>query len=214
MTRDLAVAAALAGPPAQAACRLLGWLLTSGPVTVRITEVEAYAGPDDPASHAWRGRTPRTAVMFGPAGHAYVYLSYGMHHCLNVVTGPDGTAAAALVRAGEVVQGAPDARLRRPAAASDADLARGPGRLAAALGLDRSFSGLDLLDPDSPLRLVAANQSAVALRGPRVGVARGADTAWRFWLPDEPTVSAYRRSPRAGPAGSPGAADSEPRGRP
>ena len=208
MTRDSAVAEALTAPPAEAARRLLGWLLTCGTVTVRITEVEAYAGPQDPASHAWRGRTPRTAVMFGPAGYAYIYLSYGMHHCLNVVTGPDGTAAAALVRAGEVVHGVADARSRRPAAASDVELARGPGRLAAALGLDRSFSGLDLLAPASPLRLVPAEQSAAAVSGPRVGVARGADTAWRFWLPGEPTVSSYRRSPRAGPAESTGAADS------
>ncbi len=189
----------LAGPAPAVAPLLLGATVTAGPVsaghvTVRLTEVEAYAGESDPGSHAFRGRTARTAVMFGPAGHAYVYFTYGMHWCLNVVCGPDGEAAAVLVRAGEVVAGADIARTRRPGA-SDRDLARGPARLTKALGIDGSWGGLDLLDPGSALRLDLGPppDPARVLTGPRVGVAgAGAPTPWRFWLDGEPTVSPYR----------------------
>jgi len=107
-------------------------------VGVRLTEVEAYDGLDDPASHAYRGETPRNAVMFGPAGFLYCYFTYGMHWCANVVCGPDGVATAVLLRAGEVVRGVDVARSRRPAARSLRDLARGPARLAQSLGLDRT----------------------------------------------------------------------------
>ncbi|MEH0972074.1 DNA-3-methyladenine glycosylase [Micromonospora sp. CPCC 205546] len=194
---DLAgLADLLAGPVVPAARGLLGCRLTAGDVTVRITEVEAYAGTaGDPASHAHRGRTPRNAVMFGPAGHAYVYFTYGMHWCVNVVTGPDGEASAVLLRAGEVVDGVEAARVRRPAVRRDVDLARGPARLCAALGVDRSAYGQWLLG-DGPVRLRPADvpvpAEAVAA-GPRVGVTGAHDVPWRFWIAGDPTVSAYRR---------------------
>ncbi len=170
-------------------------------VAVRLTEVEAYAGPGDPGSHARSGRTARTAVMFGPPGHLYVYFSYGMHWCANVVTGPDGTASAVLLRAGEVVAGQEVARRRRPASRSDRDLARGPARLAAALGLDGRVAGADLLAAGAPVRLGGraggAGLTGGRVRsGARVGVSgAGGDAAvhpWRFWLDGEATVSAYR----------------------
>ena len=113
----------LSGPVLEVAPRLLGAVLRHGDVAVRLTEVEAYDGPDDPGSHAFRGPTPRNAVMFGPAGFLYVYFTYGMHHCCNVVTGPEGTPSAVLLRAGEVVAGVEVARARRPRS-TDRDLAR------------------------------------------------------------------------------------------
>ncbi len=201
--------------PTEVAPRLLGATLTSelGPrVVLRITEVEAYGGVgEDPGSHAHRGRTPRTATMFGPPGHAYVYFTYGMHWCLNVVAHRQGVAGGVLIRAGTVVSGLPTARARRPAARTDRDLARGPARLAASLGVAGELDGADLLDPHSPLRLdlspappatnpapigraaSAGPPGASPLVGPRTGVAgAGAATPWRFWLPDEPTVSPHR----------------------
>jgi len=194
---DLAgLADLLAGPVVPAARGLLGCRLTAGGVTVRITEVEAYAGTaGDPASHAHRGRTPRNAVMFGPAGHAYVYFTYGMHWCMNVVTGLDGEASAVLLRAGEVVDGVEAARARRPAVRRDVDLARGPARLCAALGIDRSAYGSWLLG-DGPVRLRPADVPVLAdavAAGPRVGVTGAHDVPWRFWIDGDPTVSAYRR---------------------
>ncbi len=183
-----------------------------GEVAVRLTEVEAYAGPGDPGSHAARGRTPRTAVMFGPPGHAYVYFSYGMHWCANLVCGPEGTASAVLLRGAEVVGGLDLARSRRPAARRDDDLARGPARLASALGLDRTQDGADLCSPGSALRVLddgAAEppSSPEVVAGPRVGVSgEGGDGErypWRLWLAGEPTVSAYRvAAPRRRRAGS------------
>lgn len=182
-----------------------------GDVAVRLTEVEAYAGPGDPGSHAARGRTPRTAVMFGPPGHAYVYFSYGMHWCANLVCGPEGTASAVLLRAGEVVSGLDLARSRRPAAHKDVDLARGPARLAGALGLDKAQDGADLCTPTSALRVLdgpPTSSSSEVLAGPRVGVSgEGGDGErfpWRYWLAGEATVSAYRvAAPRRRRAGSP-----------
>jgi len=193
----------LAVEPPAAARRLLGSTLWAGPVGVRIVEAEAYggdpAGPwPDPASHSGRGRTKRNAVMFGPAGVLYVYLSYGMHMCVNVTSGPDGTASAVLIRSGEVVAGLETARARRPAARTDADLARGPGNLGSALGITLSDYGAPLFDPASPIQLElnGAIDSAEIASGPRVGVSSAADVPWRFWLAS-PAVSVYRRSPRA-----------------
>jgi len=195
-----------AGNALDVAPELLGCLLTSrtpqGPVTVRITEVEAYAGALDPASHAYRGRTARNAVMFGPPGYAYVYFIYGMHFSVNVVCMPEGTAEAVLLRAGEVVDGLALARSRRPSTRKDADLACGPGRLAAALGLTRAFGGADLCEPLGPLTLERGKpvDRALIRSGPRVGISRAADLPWRFHLHGDPTVSPYRRAKAAGPA--------------
>jgi DNA-3-methyladenine glycosylase len=190
----------LTAPAPDVAESLLGAHLTANAVTVRLTEVEAYSGVGiDPASHAHRGRTARNAVMFGPAGHAYLYFTYGMHWCMNVVTGPDGEASAVLLRAGEVVDGIETARSRRPAARRDVDLARGPARLCSALALDGAAYGLDLLDPASPVRLLPAPTPPAAVEaGPRVGVTGAHDIPWRFWIADDPTVSVYRRhTPKA-----------------
>lgn len=181
----------LEGPVDGAARALLGCRLTAGGVTVRLTEVEAYSGTgEDAASHAHRGRTPRNAIMFGPAGYAYVYLTYGMYYCLNVVTGTEGTASAVLLRAGAVVDGLETARARRPAARTEAELARGPARLCAALAIDKALYGAYLLDghltpPPAPVGEISS--------GPRVGVTGAHDVPWRFWLTGDPTVSGYRR---------------------
>lgn len=167
----------------------------AGVVAVRLTEVEAYAGERDPGSHAFRGRTARNAVMFGPPGRVYVYFSYGMHWCINLVCARVGEASAVLLRAGDVVEGAGLAASRRETAKSPRDLARGPARLAAALGVDGSHDGAIATEAASCLTVgggTTAKAGAVR-RGPRVGVAGdGADHPWRFWLADEPSVSAYR----------------------
>jgi DNA-3-methyladenine glycosylase len=194
------LASLLAGPVEPAARGLLGCHLAAGGVTIRLTEVEAYAGVGaDPASHAHRGRTARNSVMFGPPGRLYVYFTYGMHWCANVVCGPEGEAAAVLLRAGEVVDGLAAARARRPTARTDRELARGPARLTSALGIDGTAYGAHLLAGDGAVRLLAGHPvsgSAIG-SGPRVGVAGGQATRWRFWLAGEPTVTPYRRhSPR------------------
>jgi DNA-3-methyladenine glycosylase len=175
---------------------LLGWEISAGGVRIRLTEVEAYAGTGaDPASHAHRGPTPRTKVMFWPAGHAYTYFVFGMHWCLNVVCGGEGEAAAVLLRAGEVVDGRDIARARRGAVA-DRDLARGPARLVVALGIGAAANGTSVIDGSGPLRLTPPTRpvarSAISA-GPRVGVAAAHDVPWRFWITGDPTVSDYRR---------------------
>lgn len=197
----------LLAAPHLVAPHVLGASLISnlGPrVELRITEVEAYAGPgEDPGSHAHRGRTRRNEAMFGEVGHAYVYLSYGVHWCVNIVAHRPGGAGAVLLRAGEITSGEETARRRRPTARGATELARGPARLTACLGISRAQDSIDVLDPASPLRLVLAPQpdgSAAARMarphaavGPRTGVAgEGAETPWRFWLPQEPSVSPYR----------------------
>jgi DNA-3-methyladenine glycosylase len=172
-------------------------------VTVRITEVEAYEGSFDPGSHAYRGRTARNEVMFGEAGHLYVYRHLGLHHCANLVCGPVGVASAVLLRAGEVVDGADLAFVRRLAngvCCTPTDLARGPARLTVALALDRRDNGADVLALDGAIRLDRpATPVADWATGPRVGVSGvagdGEHYPWRFFLPGEPTVSAYRRAP-------------------
>jgi DNA-3-methyladenine glycosylase len=184
---------ALAGPVELVAPRLLGALLTHAGVTVRLTEVEAYAGDRDPGSHAFRGRTKRNEVMFGPAGHLYVYFTYGMHTCANVVCGGEGTASGALLRGGEIVSGIELARERRPGA-RDRDLARGPARLCQALGITLEDNGADLADGAFELRL--GEQVGEYESGPRVGLRGAPDRPWRFWLPGEETVSDYRPAKR------------------
>ena len=185
---DLAL---LAGDVLDVAPRLLGASLTHAGVTVRLTEVEAYAGSDDPGSHACRGPTPRTRVMFGPPGHLYAYFSYGMHVCANVVTGREGTASAVLLRAGEVVDGVDLARERR-ATTRERDLARGPANLCRALGIGLDLDGTDLSRGPVRLVLAAAPDPGRVSTGPRVGLRGAPDRPWRFWLTGEPTVSAYR----------------------
>jgi DNA-3-methyladenine glycosylase len=172
----------------------------AGLVAVALTEVEAYAGETDPASHAYRGKTRRNAVMFGPPGHAYVYFTYGMHFCVNLVCLGENTASAVLLRAGSVIAGEDLARSRRtgrgPGRAFPArDLARGPARLCQALGIDRSLDGADVCVADSPLRVRIRSTTARSGKinsGPRVGVAAAAEVPWRFWIEGEPTVSVYR----------------------
>jgi DNA-3-methyladenine glycosylase len=181
----------LTGSVLEVAPSLLGSVLRHGEVACRITEVEAYDGPGDPGSHAYRGRTARNAVMFGPPGHLYVYFTYGMHHCCNVVCGPDGWPSAVLLRAGEVVDGLAVARSRRTPAKGDRDLARGPANLCQALAIGAGENGHDLTR--APLTLEPPEQPVAGFRtGPRVGLRLAADRPWRCWIPDDPTVSAYR----------------------
>ena len=182
----------LAIDPVDASRLLLGSFLEADGVRVRIVEVEAYRGGDDPASHCYRGKTPRNEVMFGPAGFLYVYFVYGMHFCANVVSLVDGVPGAVLLRAGEVVSGEDVAVSRRPAARSTAELAKGPARLCKVLGLDRSSNGLDLTSASSPVRLYAGEPVTEVRSGPRVGVAVAMDVPWRFWI-DSPAVSTYKR---------------------
>jgi len=180
-------------PVLEVARDLLGAVVVAGGVSLRLTEVEAYAGGRDPASHAFRGRTARNDVMFGPPGHAYVYFTYGMHYCMNLVCGPDGEASAVLLRAGEVVSGLATARRRRPGS-SDRDLARGPARLTRALGVDRQQNGVDVTRRASPVAVHLGETVADAeVRwGPRVGIREAADVPWRAWVDGEASVSTYR----------------------
>lgn len=205
-----ATRADLAALPAEVAPRLLGGVLrtTLGgeTVAVRLTEVEAYHGRDtgpvpDPGSHARMGRTARNATMWGEPGHLYVYLSHGIHSCVNVVCGPEGIAGGILLRAGVVVQGRDAAARRRPAARTDRDLARGPGRLGDAVGLRHPVhDGIDAVAGAPWAGAVALLQLRVepvddVASGPRVGVAGVAGTTafpWRFWIAGDPTVSAFR----------------------
>jgi DNA-3-methyladenine glycosylase len=177
-------------PVLEVAPDLLGVVLSHGGVAVRLTEVEAYDGPNDPGSHAYRGRTPRNGTMFGPPGHLYVYFSYGIHWCANVVCGPEGTASAVLLRAGEVVEGMGLARKRRGERVTARDLARGPARLTQALGLDRAHDGADLFD--GAIGLDRGDRPEATLTGPRVGLRDAADRPWRYWIEGDRFVSAYR----------------------
>jgi DNA-3-methyladenine glycosylase len=196
---DLLPRSFFARPAHEVAPDLLGHVLVSGDgsdaVSLRITEVEAYEGGEDPASHGWRGRTPRNASMFGPPGHLYVYWIYGMHHAANLVCGAEGESHAVLVRAGEVIAGQVVAVERRPAARVQRELARGPGRLADALGITRALDGADICDPESPVRVTHGRpvERDRILSGPRSGVSRAHDVPWRFWTAEDPTVSLYRR---------------------
>ena len=202
----LVTADELLGRPETVAPALLGcWLVTDRPggtTAVRLTEVEAYSGAgDDPAAHSHRGPTPRSAVMFGPPGHLYVYFSYGMHWCANVVVGRDGEGSAVLLRAGEVVLGEELARSRRPAS-SVRDLARGPARLTGALGIGPDDRDALLLDPASSVRLHRGTPPAGVTAGPRVGITHAAGLPWRFTETGSATVSAFRAGVRRRGAGA------------
>lgn len=162
-----------------------------------IVEVEAYAGAMDPASHAYRGMTPRNRVMFGPAGRAYVYLSYGIHCCINIVTEREGEAAAVLVRALEPTYGIGLMRERRGASIGDRDLCRGPGRLCQALDITRGQDGADLtvgpgMDRADGVWVAETGDWAIetpVATSPRIGITRAADWPWRFYVAGNRYVS-------------------------
>ncbi|MEV4938332.1 DNA-3-methyladenine glycosylase [Streptomyces zaomyceticus] len=195
----------LSRPAEEVAPELLGCVLTcntpEGTVSIAITETEAYSGTADPASHAYRGRTARNATMFGPAGHLYVYRSHGLHWCANVVTGTDGIASGVLIRAGRVIEGEALARKRRGERVESPRLARGPGNVGQALGITAEHNGADLLTGTSAVLSEGEPVPAALIRvGPRVGVSKAHDWQHRFYLAGDPTVSAYRLSPRAKPS--------------
>lgn len=188
----------LARPSVDVAPLLLGSVIRRGDVAVRLTEVEAYLGEDDPGSHAFRGRTPRNSMMFGEPGHLYTYFTYGMHTCANVVCSPAGIASGVLLRAGEVIEGIDEARARRTTSRSAHDLASGPARLVVALGITLADGGTDLaagpvvLELRHPLGDIAGREIAT---GPRTGVSGAggsADYPWRYWITGDPTVSSYK----------------------
>jgi DNA-3-methyladenine glycosylase len=213
-------------PSTEVAPDLLGCVLwhdsPDGLVAARLVEVEAYRGPDDPASHSYRGQTARNAVMFGPPGFLYVYFTYGMHFCANLVCQPPGRPEAVLLRAAEIIGGAELAAKRRAGdrgragergragdrgravAARDpsvtprplraVDLARGPARLCQALGIDRSQDGADACAAGSPVGIGPRQTAAPAdiSTGPRVGISRAADWPWRYWLAGDAHVSLYK----------------------
>lgn len=204
-----------ARPALEVAPDLLGCVLWAaspdGVVAVRLVEVEAYEGMADPASHAFRGPSARNFVMFGPPGHLYVYFTYGMHFCANLVCLPEGRASAVLLRAGEVVAGAHLAASRRHPEgngrahangrpASAADLARGPARLCQALGIDRAVNGADACSPGGLVGIGPASDQetpvapAQIMTGPRVGISQAADRPWRYWIAWDRHVSIYRAS--------------------
>lgn len=170
-----------------------------GAVTLRITEVEAYLGDGtDPGSHAFRGKTARNAVMFGEPGHLYAYFTYGMHVCGNIACSPPGSASGVLLRGAEVIDGIELARARRGPTVRDRDLARGPARMTIAAGIQLADNGADLLSP--PFALEPAVMPAEVSSGPRTGVSGAGgsvDYSWRFWITGDPTVSPYKRHPRA-----------------
>jgi DNA-3-methyladenine glycosylase len=183
-------------PVLEVAPLLLGATLRHGPVACRITEVEAYDGSNDPGSHAFRGRTPRTAVMFGPAGHLYVYFTYGMHWCANIVCGEKGSASAVLLRGGAPVEGVDVMRLRRHVARRDRDLSSGPARLTQALGISGAHNATDLVRGSVRLLDDGTPPPRRPGRSTRVGLnpGRGDGYRWRWFVRDEPNVSRGRPS--------------------
>lgn len=180
----------------EVAPELLNKVLVHAGRAARIVEVEAYAGADDPGSHAYRGRTPRTAVMFGPAGHLYVYFTYGMHWCANAVCGPDGVASAVLLRAGEPLAGLDEMFAARPAARRERDLCSGPARLCQALGIDGDHDGADLVRGGDPVILDDGTppppEPTVTTR---IGLRNGHEHPWRWLVPDHDHVSPGRPGP-------------------
>ncbi len=198
----------LAGDPLDVAPRLLNTLLVCGERVVRIVEVEVYRGADDPASHAFRGATKRNATMFGPAGLLYVYFTYGMHWCANVVCRPEKVAGAVLLRAGAPLCGLEEMAAARPAARRERDLCSGPAKLCQALGITGAHDGADLLTGDLGIRLCTDGTEPPQDpgNGPRIGITRAAELPWRWWVPGDPNVSvpagARLRQP-AGVAGAP-----------
>lgn len=195
-SRPLAPTAALLseGHVAEIAPKLLGMELRCGDRAGVIVEVEAYAGSADPASHAYRGPTARTEVMFGPPGRLYVYRSYGVHWCANVVCRPAGEASAVLIRALEPTDGVEEMWTDRPKARVESDLASGPGKLCAALGIDSTHNSVDLLDDGNSVRLVASPrcESFDVVYGRRIGISKAVDRPWRFAVAQNRHVSRPR----------------------
>jgi DNA-3-methyladenine glycosylase len=193
----------LTGDPLDVAPRLLNNLLVRGDRVVRIIEVEAYRGMEDPASHAYRGPTKRNATMFGPPGRLYVYFTYGMHWCANVVCRPEGVAGAVLLRAAAPIAGLETMWSARPAAKRERDLCNGPAKLCQALGVTGELDGADLLRPGGPISLCTDGMAPPPepAFGPRVGISVAAEHPWRFWVAGDPNVSA---GPRGSAPMSPG----------
>ncbi|MHB1923404.1 MAG: DNA-3-methyladenine glycosylase [Acidimicrobiales bacterium] len=176
----------------EVAPELLNKVLVCGNRAGRIVEVEAYRGGEDPASHAYKGPTARNASMFGPPGRLYVYFTYGMHWCANVVCMPEGTAQAILLRALSPLAGLEEMRAARPAARRDRDLCRGPARLCQALGIDRSYDGADLVRPGGHRLSIlddGADPPAAPGTGERIGIRLAQDRPWRWWVPEDPNLS-------------------------
>lgn len=188
--------------PDEAALIVLGGTLTHGSVSLRVVEVEAYGGPPgsafpDSAAHTWPGPTARNQVMFGDAGYLYVYLSHGIHQCVNITCRPSGEGGGVLLRAARVEHGHDVVATRRPGI-PPVQVARGPGNLGRSLGVDLSYRGTDVLDSSSSVTFQPGPVSPdLIAAGPRVGVSREPDRPWRFWIAGAREVSAYRRSPRA-----------------
>lgn len=211
MAPPLDILELLQHPATEVAPYLLGALVRhespEGPVVVRLTEVEAYLGPEDspdpdPGAHSYRGKTNRNAVMFGPPGHLYVYFTYGMHFCANLVCRPEGTSSGCLMRAGEIVEGLELARSRRPTARHDYELAQGPARLTKAMGFNGEHNGIPALGGEVTVTLPDQCETRV-VTGPRVGISGPGGTIdypWRFWIGGDPTVSKFKpgvvRAPR------------------
>ena len=169
---------------------LLGKTLVHGEASGRIVEVEAYLGVGDRAAHSFRGVTPRTRVIFGPPGHAYVYFIYGMYECLNIVAEPDGVAGCVLIRALEPVLGVDEMRLRRPRAARIEDLANGPGKLTLAMGIDRKHYGVDLTHGSLTVRQEDPEEVEIVI-STRIGIRESADLPLRFYIVGNRCVSAF-----------------------
>ncbi|HVF13455.1 MAG TPA: DNA-3-methyladenine glycosylase [Acidimicrobiales bacterium] len=178
-------------PSLEVAPDLLNKVLVRGSRSGRIVEVEAYCGADDPASHAFRGRTARNATMFGPPGHLYVYFTYGMHFCANVVCGEEGEAGAVLLRGLTPMSGLEEMRAARPTARRDRDLCAGPARLCLALGIDRAFDGADLVTSDAGVQVAddGVAPPAVPAASGRIGLKVAADRPWRLYVPGAPGLS-------------------------
>lgn len=185
--------------PDEVAPELLNKLIVHGNRVARIVEVEAYGGRQpDPASHTFRGPTARTTAMFGPPGHLYVYFSYGVHWCANVVCGDDGEGAAVLLRAASPVAGIEEMRADRPTARKDADLLRGPGNLTRGLGITKDHYGADLVKADMDIDLRDdGTPPGDLVAGPRIGITKETDRPWRFYLSNEESVSGRRGAARA-----------------
>ena len=191
MTRRLA-RAFLARPSWTVAPDLLGAVLWHDGVAGQIVEAEAYGGANDPASHAFRGERPRNAVMFGPAGHLYMYFTYGMHFCANVVTGREGEASAVLVRALAPIAGIDEMWARRPRAKRDTDLCSGPAKLCQALAIDRTHDGVDVATGAGGIELRTGSAPAAVVQTTRVGITAATEVPWRWYVAGDPHVSRPR----------------------